>query len=449
MLLRSAMAQIETWARTKTHQGLLITGARQVGKTTTVREFARDRYETFVEINFLETPSAKGLISASRNADDLLLRISALSDKELIPGRTLVFFDEIQEFEDIITWAKFLAERSRYDYVFSGSLLGVDLFGIRSWPVGFMEELTMFPLTFDEFCLATGMQSALLDLAHEAVEGREPVPDFIHDKLMDLHSHYLLVGGLPEPVQRYLDTNDMVALRRSHKGVFDLYEYDIARHMDENEGIRFTRAVYEAIPGQLNKANKRFKYSHLKGRGVEHRGDLRFSRLESSFDWLGAAGVALPTLRIDEPRFPLGLYENRSSFKLYLNDVGLLMSRLTGQATREILAGRTDVNYGSPYENYVAQELLAHGRRLFYYANTRRGEVDFVVENQATGSVTLVEVKSGKTYKRHVALDNLMAVEDYEFDEAVVLCNATTERARGRTYLPIYAAGWICGEGSA
>ncbi len=443
MLERAALGKIDEWVRTKTSQGLLITGARQVGKTTAVREFAKGRYDTFVEINFLETPSAIPLLSAARNTDDLLLRITALGNKELVSGSTLIFFDEIQEFEDILTWAKFLAERTDYDYVFSGSLLGVDLFGIRSWPVGFLEEMTMFPLTFDEFCRAVGTPPSLVAIARTAVEKREAVPDFIHDSLMGLHARYLLVGGLPEPLQRFIDTNDMVALRRAHKGVFDLYEYDIARHMRDNEGIRFTQAVYEAIPGQLNKENKRFKYSNLDKVGVVHKGDLRFSRLESSFDWLGAVGIALPVLRLDEPRFPLGLYENRASFKLYLNDVGLLMSRLSGDATLQVLAGRQDVNYGSPYENYVAQELLASGHKLYYYTNSKRGEVDFVLEDQRKGTVSLVEVKSGKSYKRHVALTNLLQVADYDFAEAIVLCNANVSCEGQRTYLPIYAAGWL------
>ena len=276
MLARTAADRIAKWASTKTSQGLLVTGARQVGKTTTVREFARGRYDTFVEINFLENPSAVDVISGAWNTSDLLLRISALSDKELVPGRTLVFFDEIQEFGDILTWAKFLEERSDYDYVFSGSLLGVDLFGIRSWPVGFLDELTMFPLTFEEFARACGTATSVVDIARESIERREAVPDFVHKKLMDLHARYLLVGGLPEPLQRYLDTNDMVALRRAHKGVFDLYEHDIVRHMRDNEGIRFTQAVYESIPGQLNKENKRFKYSGLARDGRVHKGDLRF-----------------------------------------------------------------------------------------------------------------------------------------------------------------------------
>ena len=126
-----------------------------------------------------------------------------------------------------------------------------------------------------------------------------------------------------------------------------------------------------------------------------------------------------------------------------MNDVGLLMSRLSGEATREMLAGRSDVNFGSPYENYVAQELFARGYGLFYYANSKRGEVDFVIEDKATGAVSLVEVKSGKSFKRHVALDNLASVGDYELAETIVLCNANVELANGRSYLPIYAAGWL------
>ena len=443
MIERTACADIASWMQTKTHQALLVDGARQVGKTTLVREFARTNYGTYIEINFLENRSAMEVVSQARDASDLLLRITALSDVQLVPGDTLVFFDEVQEFGDILTWAKFLVEQSSYDYVFSGSLLGVDLFGVRSWPVGFMETLTMYPLTFEEFCRACGTQQSVLDAAHEEVDCCQPVPGFIHDKLMHLHAIYLLIGGLPDAVQRYVDTKDLVAVRAAHQDIYELYEYDIARHMSDNEGIRFTQAVFEAIPGQLNKENKRFKYARLDRTGALHKSDLRFSRLESSFDWLAAAGVALPTLHLDEPRFPLGLYADRSKFKLYQNDVGLLMSRLTGNVAAEVLAGRRDMNYGSPYENYVAQELMAHGHELYYYQTARRGEIDFVIEDKTSGAVSLVEVKSGKSYKRHVALSNLLSVGDYEFAHAYVLCNGNCEREGGRTYLPVYAAGWL------
>lgn len=237
MIDRNAYASIASWKQTKTHQALLVDGARQVGKTTLVREFARRNYGTYIEINFLENRSAMEVVSQARDASDLLLRITALSDVQLVPGDTLVFFDEVQEFGDILTWAKFLVEQSSYDYVFSGSLLGVDLFGVRSWPVGFMGTLTMYPLTFEEFCRACGTQQSVLDVAHEKVDSRRPIPEFIHDKLMNLHATYLLIGGLPDAVQRYMDTNDLVAVRAAHQDIYDLYEYDIARHMSDNEGF--------------------------------------------------------------------------------------------------------------------------------------------------------------------------------------------------------------------
>ena len=213
--------------------------------------------------------------------------------------------------------------------------------------------------------------------------------------------------------------------------------------MRDNEGIRFTKALYEQVSGQLNKVNKRFKLAELGRNGSIHKGDLRFSRMESSFSWLASAGVALPTVRISEPRFPLMLAEEKGSFKLYLNDVGLLMSRLSGGATLDILAGRRDINFGAPYENYVAQELLCHGHNLYYYHDTKRCGVDFVLQDNSLGEVTLVEVKSGKDYKRHRAMSNLLSDSAYQIDNAIVLCNGNVEKVGKAQYLPIYMAGWL------
>lgn len=438
MLYRKALHDLVAWKEQKSNQGLLIVGARQVGKSTLVEEFARQHYEILAKIDFIAQPHAVEIIQQARDANDLFLRISALTDQELIPGKTLIFLDEIQEFEDILTWAKYLQVHSEFDYVFSGSLLGVDLSGVRSWPVGFLDEVEMFPLDFEEFCLANGVTEPVLQEVRSAYDDKRPVADFIHEKLLDLHRKYLLIGGMPGAVQRYLDTNDMNALRRAHKGIYDMYEHDIVRHMKDNEAIRFVKMLYEAIPSQLDKENKRFKFAGLKGDGVIHEGDLRFSRLESSFDWLEATGVALSALRVTEPRFPLGLTADRGTFKLYMNDVGLLTYRLAGAVTLEILAGRDDINYGSIYENYVAQELRSCDLDLFYYNSTKRGEVDFVIQNLTHGTVSLVEVKSGKDYKRHRALRNLLKVEDYEIDGAYVLCNGNVEQVDGMWYLPIY-----------
>ncbi len=438
MLYRKAINDLLSWKENKTNQGLLVTGARQVGKSTLIESFAKENYRVLAKIDFIENPSAVEVIKRARDADDLFLRITALADEELTPYETLIFFDEIQEFEDILTWAKYLQQHSEYDYVFSGSLLGVDLAGIRSWPVGFLDEIEMFPLDFEEFCMAFTNTPVAIEIARQAFHGQKPVDDFIHDDLMDLHRKYLLVGGMPEAVQRFKDTNSMTALRRAHRGIYNMYEHDIVRHMQDNEAIRFAQALYEAIPSQLDKENKRFRYTDLKGDGVVHEGDVRFSRLASSFDWLEASGVALATLRVTEPRFPLGLNADRSTFKLYMNDVGLLTSRIAGSVTLDMLAGREDVNYGSIYENYAAQELRSGGVGLYYYRSTKRGEVDFVTQDPMRGTISLIEVKSGKDYKRHRAMKNLLAVRDYEIDSAYVLCNGNVERVEAVLYLPIY-----------
>ncbi len=443
MLYRKAIRNLISWKEHKTNQGLLVVGARQVGKSTLIEEFARTHYRTTVKIDFVDTPSAVEVISQAQNADDLFLRITALADEELVPGETLIFFDEIQEFEDILSWAKYLQKRNEFDYIFSGSLLGVDLAGIRSWPVGFLDEFEMFPLDFEEFCIANGVTDSVMQEVRSSFSEQRPVADFIHEKFLNLHRRYLLVGGMPEAVQRFLDTNDMNALRRAHKGIYDMYEHDIVRHMEDNEAIRFTKSLYEAIPSQLNKENKRFRYSHLKGDDAVHDGDMRFSRLESSFDWLEATGVALATLRVTEPRFPLGLNANRSAFKLYMNDVGLLTYRLAGTVSLDMLAGRDNVNYGSIYENYVAQELRSKDAGLFYYNSTKNGEVDFVTQDLARGTVSLIEVKSGKDYVRHRALNNLLSVKDYEIESAYVLCNANVEHAGPVVYLPIYMSMFL------
>ena len=432
------MKEIQYWKDNKPKQGLLVKGARQVGKTTLIRLFAQQSYDVLVEINFFERPEAISLFKEARSTDDLMLRISALSDTELVPGRTLVFFDEIQEFEDILTWAKFLEERTSYDYIFSGSLLGIDAFNIRSWPVGFLSVMEMYPLDFEEFCQANKVAGSVMESARACFREKAPVPDYIHNKLIDLFRKYLMVGGMPQAVQCYCDSFDLKAIRSIQDDIIALYQYDISKHMKAKLDARFVKTLYDAIPSQLNKENKRYKF-----KGAAPKGAARFSHLETSFDWLEQAGVALPVFRLDEPCYPLAMNDNRSAFKLFMNDIGLLTSRIMGATDLDILLDKTSINYGSLYENVVAQELKASGLTLHYYNSPKLGEIDFVIEEKTNGSVSLIEVKSGKDYKRHVALSNLLEVQNYTFDGAYVLCNGNIRPQGKVTYLPIYMASYI------
>lgn len=431
MLYRSAIEELRSWKQTKTKQALMVMGARQVGKTTLVREFARQEYGSIAEVNFFNNTLAAETLSSAVDVDDLMLRLSALTGVEMVPGKTLLFLDEIQECKDMLTWVKFLAERNGVDTILSGSLLGLDAYvHVRSLPVGFLRKMRMYPLTFEEYCRARGVTPQIWSTMEEAVLAHEPVPDFIHELLSRRFREYLLVGGMPDAVRAYSETSQIVPVRKLQRDLFDLYEDDIVKYVGDAVEARQIKMVYEAIPAQLNTPTKRFKYARL-GR------NLRFANLETAFDWLTSAGIAIEATRVGQVNYPLGFSEDRTSFKFFLNDTGILTSRLMGGVDLDIINGRTNINYGSIFEAVVAQELLARGFVPHYYSSKKGGEVDFVVEDSMTGKTRLIEVKSGKDYRRHSALTGLL--ESGEAGDAVILHDGNIEVEKNRIYAPIYA----------
>lgn len=435
MLYRKAMVKLEAWKAEKTHQALLITGARQVGKTTLVREFAKQNYALLAEINFVENADAARTLNAAKNSEDLLLRMSVLTGVEITPGKTLLFLDEIQECQDMLTWAKFLSGDMGIDLVLSGSLLGIDAFvDVRSFPVGFLSVVEMFPLTFEEYCRARGIGAVVWDAAVACVIESTEVPDYINDALLQRFKEYLLIGGMPDAVQAFIDTGQLPAVRHAQQGICDLYKADIVKYVEDPTEARQIKMVYEAIPSQLNSPTKRFKYARLEK-------NLRFANLETAFDWLVNAGIAIEATRVGDPTYPLTLGEDRTSFKFFMNDIGLMTLQILGDAALEILNGKGNINYGSLFEAFVAQELLAAGFMPHYYSSKKRGEVDFVIEKKCEGKTKLIEVKSGKDYKRHSALSTL--IDSGEASDPVVLHNGNCEKADNRLYLPIYAVSMI------
>ena len=435
MLKRKALDDIVQWKRAKTTQGLLVMGARQVGKTTTIREFAAAYYERTAEINFFQNENAVKTINEAKDAKDLLLRISALSRTELDPSNTLLFLDEVQECSNILTLVKFLIEETKFDVILSGSLLGLDSFPARSLPVGYLQTIEMFPLDFEEFCWARSVPADVLSAAKNSVTKGEPVIDFVHELLTDEFYMYLLVGGMPDAVQAFVDANDLMKTRNSQRAIVDLYEYDIVKYVNDKTEARQIELVYETVPMQLNAANKRFKYARL-GKS------LRFANLETAFDWLESAGIVLPTRRVTEPTFPLKLSARNNAFKLYMNDVGLLTSQLMGDVDIDILNRRSTINFGSIFENVAAQEFRAHGFELFYYDRKEVGEIDFVLQD-GSGSIFLCEIKSGKDYRRHSALNKLLSTTNYQIDHALVFCDGNCMVEDQIAYLPIYALGFL------
>lgn len=408
-------------------KALLITGARQVGKTFIIREFGKQAYQSFIEINFLEDKTAASLFENTRDSRDLLLRLSAIADKPLIPGQTLIFFDEVQECPEIVTAIKFLVEEGSYRYILSGSLLGVDLKDIRSVPVGYMDIVQMYPLDFEEFALANRVSPNVIDALREAFEEKRPVDAVVHERMMALFRLYLVVGGMPAAVMKYLETNNLRDVIGEQQAIIALYKKDIARY-DPEEKL-YLEDIFDLIPSELNCKNKRFILKNLNE-------NFKFSRYSNSFLWLKDAGVALPTFCVAEPTVPLRLSKSSNLFKLFLSDVGLLASMYMDHIQVKILNGEKSINFGAVYENAAAQELKAHGFDLYYFNSKKQGELDFLIERN--GHVLPIEIKSGKDYTKHAALSNVLANEDYDIPEAYVFQNDNVSQTGKITYYPIY-----------
>ena len=410
---------------------MLLTGARQVGKTYTVRCAAERLGWQLVEMNFLLQPETVDIVRGAGDIKEVLLRISAYANEVIDRERTLIFFDEVEEYPDVMTWVKAFVDKG-YHLALSGSMLGVELKNVRSVPVGYMDEKRMYPCDFEEFIRAVGIQETVIESLREAWTAKKPVDAYVHQKMMQLVNLYLLVGGMPAAVQTYLDTNDMQRVLAEQRSILALYKKDIARY-DPDDKL-YINDIFDLIPPELNAKNKRFILKNLN----EH---FKFSRHENSFTWLRDADMALPTHCVEEPKVPLVLSKASNLFKLFQNDVGLLACQYADGIQLRILQGETNINYGSIYENLTAQELHAHGWNLYYYQNKKQGELDFLLERDA--EVIPLEVKSGKDYDHHVALNNVMKNPDYGIRQAVVLCNDNVSTRGDVTYAPIYMLMFI------
>lgn len=427
-MYRKAIFKLREWNK-NSKKALLITGARQVGKTYIIREFLKKEYgeQNYVEFNLFDNELAKETLDNSKNSEDLLFRLSALADKPMIKGKTVIFLDEVQVCSNIITTIKFLVNEGSYKYILSGSMLGTEIKDIKSIPVGYMDSFQMYPLDFEEFLIANGLSTSVLDKLKNNFESLTPVDDIVHDRLIDIFHLYLIVGGMPAVVQKYLETNNLKDVVEEQNAINRGYRQDISKYDIENK--LYIKEIFDLIPSELNNQNKRFIMKNLNE-------GLKFNRYENSFLWLKDAGVALPVYCADEPKTPLMLSKSRNLFKLFLCDVGLLASMyMDNNLQLKILNKDKDINFGSIYENAIAQELASKGFDLYYFKSNKFGEIDFLIENN--GVVTPLEIKSGKSYKKHNALDNLLS-SDYNIPKAYVLSNNNIEVNKNKIYLPIY-----------
>lgn len=410
---------------------LLIEGARQIGKTFSIRQFGK-KFKTYIEINFIEQPEAISLFKDLSNTKDLLARLSLFTKQKLIKRDTLIFFDEVQICPEVITYIKFLVDEGSYNYILSGSLLGIEINDLRSVPVGYLTIKRMFPLTFREFALNLGLNSSILENLETSFKEKKPVDDFIHKKMMELFRVYLVVGGMPVAVNRYIETNNLNEVIDIQNQIVNLYKKDITQY-DKNNKLAIAQ-IFELIAPQLNSQNKRFIIKDIKS-------GVKFDRYENSFLWLKDAGVALPVYNVETPKIPLKLSKSRSLFKLFMSDVGLLASEYSQGIQLKIISGDDKLNYGAIFENYIAQELTACEHDLYYYNNKKRGELDFLIEYD--GEVLPIEVKSGKDYKVHRALSNIMDCGEFNLNRALIFNNSNLKVEGKLTYAPIYMAMFL------
>ena len=418
---------IEEWLK-RSDKALLVTGARQIGKTWLIREeIAKSGYCKF-EVNFIDQPDLVDYLNVKMSANEFLVKLKMIMPEDCKPQETVVFFDEIQKCPEIVTKIKFLVEEGSFKYVMSGSLLGVELKGITSVPVGYLTVLRMYPMDFEEFMIANNVSKTTLEMLKAKFETCQPVDEFIHQKLLSLFFIYLIVGGMPDAVKIYIATKDIREVDKVQRDIVALYKEDFSQYESEDKKLKLI-SIYDIIPAELNKQNKKFVFTMLNK-------ELKFDRYENSFLWLKDAGVALPVYNVEAPVIPLKASKSSNVFRLFSNDTGLLTSEYPAETKLELINKNSEVNNGAHFENAVAQQLTANGLEPYFCKKKNIGELDVLVEMD--GKVVPIEVKSGKAYKAHKSLDNFMKISDYHIEKAYVLSVANMEQEGSVVYLPIY-----------
>lgn len=432
MFKRKIINILSSWKENSQKEALLIKGARQVGKTTTVREFARQNYKHFVEVNFEQNPEAKEAFAGNRDAKTVIGKLSVMGFGPFVEGKTLVFLDEIQSCPNARTAIKFLVEDGRFDYIESGSLLGINYKDVSSYPAGFERQIDMYPLDFEEWLWANGVSEDVFNEVRNAFEQGNPVNDFIHEQLMKHYRAFLVVGGMPKVVATYLEKPDFAQTLQQQQNIINSYRLDIAKYAAEQKTK--AKRFFDAIPSQLAKEKRRFVLSD-----IERTASMQ--KYEDAAQWLSDAGVAYFCHNTHSLDMPFEQYENRNLFKVYLLDTGLLCSLWSEKIQWQVLQGDIDINEGALTENFVATELSKHSHQLHYFDRKSRNELDFLI--QENNLVTIIEVKSGNDYKRHTSLDNMLEAQPEKIGRCIVLNKFNTEKKGEICYFPLYMAGLI------
>lgn len=440
MLYRKIEKDIEGYLRAEDDRIMILEGARQIGKSFIIREVGKKLYDNFIEINFAEDDEGPKIFKGIGTTEGFYFTLSSVYGEKLDRyENTLIFLDEIQHYPQYLTLLKFFREDRRFRFIASGSLLGITLRETTSIPVGSIIRKNMYQLDFEEFLIANGFGQEALNTLRTKLMNRESLDESLHDYIMNLFRRYLLVGGLPAAVNEYLDSHNIVKVRNVQENIRSLYEVDATKYEKDSNKTLLIRRIYNMIPSQLENKKKRIIIKDIQNK----IGD-RFDNYLEEFEYLISSGTALEVSAISNPKYPLAESAHKNLMKLYPNDVGLLTMLLYKNSIRPVISDEDSVNLGSVYESVVAQELKAHGHKLFYYDNKQRGEVDFLIDDYSSTTILPIEVKSGKDYTRHSALNNLLKVRDYDIASGLVLSNSREIKTVGNvSYMPVYYVMFI------
>ena len=437
MLKRKIEQTIVNYLKSDSNKIMIIDGARQIGKSFIIRyvatELLKDQFPNYIEINFVEDFLNQKLFEHTGSVDDFYFQLSTIAGEKMKEKEnTLIFIDEIQQYPQFLTLLKFLKNDNKFTYICSGSLLGVTLAKTPSIPIGSIDVVHMYPLDFEEFLYANGYNPLAINKIHDKFKKLESLDNSTHNKLLNFFKKYLLIGGMPDAINSYLEKKNIVEVRKIQNDIHDYYGDDASKY-DLEHKLKIKR-IYDLIPSTLENKKKRIIV-----REIEDVKGKRFSNYQDEFDYLINSGIALEVKALSTPTFPLIECSGKNLLKLYLNDVGILTNILYKNNINAILNDEKSVNLGSVYESVVASELKAHGHNLFYYDNKKKGEVDFLIDDYDNLSTIPLEIKSGKDYSVHSAINTFLNNKDYHVKKGYVFSNESKIfESEKIIYLPIY-----------
>lgn len=434
MLFRKIEAYINEFLQSNSNKILVVEGARQIGKSFIIRHVGKKIFSNFIEVNMESDKLGDKIFADAKTVKDFYLALSTLAgDRMKGKTDTLVFIDEIQAYDHLLTLLKFLKEDDRFTYIASGSLLGVTLKKTTSIPIGSIEMKHMYPLDFEEFLIANGIGQLVIQTMHKNFNEQLALSGALHNKILDLFRKYLFVGGLPDAVKTFVEEQNLMSVRKIQEDIIMLYGIDASKYEKDHAKLKIQR-IYNMIPSNLENRKKRVVV-----RDIEEKKGKRVADYEDEFEYLISSGIALDVKAISAPTYPLLQNSGKNLLKLYLNDVGLLTCLFYKNNIAAIMKDVKSINLGSVYETVVAQELKAHGFELYYYDNKKNGEVDYLIDDPDRFSVLPLEIKSGKDYRVHSALNKLVSQSDYNINRAYVLSNEQEVFVKnGIVYMPVY-----------